>query len=633
MFEVLKVFAQKTLGLETFIAQVTTLGYLRVDQVLEAGDFSVKGDLVEICPVNFDMPVRIHWEWDRISSIYTFNRQTAKKVSDLTVLMLIASAKNTAYTENTPLESFVDIKEGDYVVHNQFGIGRFLGKKTLKENDRPTLFFDIEYRDKDHLYIPAEKSELIQKYVNFGLKEPRLSKLGSKEWAHLKNKVRTGIRKTALELIRTQAARSIISGFQFSPDTQWQRKFEETFPYELTSCQKKAWEETKKDMETTRAMDRLICGDVGFGKTEIALRAAFKAVMDAKQVAILVPTTLLAYQYYNLLVRRLTAFPIKVEMLSRFRTITEQKDIITELKTGTIDIIVGTHRLLSDDVSFRDLRLLIIDEEQRFGVIQKERIKKISLTVDVITLTATPIPRTLYMSLIDLKGISLIKTPPEQRVQVKTSIEVFNKDLIQSVICREKQRQGQVFFIHNRIDDIHNLERQLREILPKNISIAVAHGQLPPKSIEHIMFDFIQGKTDCLLSTVIIESGIDIPNANTIIVNNAHTFGLADLHQLRGRVGRYTKQAYAYFLIPRKSIDEEAQKRLNAIEDFSHLGAGFQIAMRDLELRGAGNILGENQHGFVSSIGLDLYCRILKEEIEQIRRVVKLSGLKSEASS
>jgi len=623
MFEVLKVFVHKTLGLEAFLVQVTALGYLRVDQVLEEGDVAVKGDIVDICPVNFDLPVRIHWEWDKVVSIFTFDRQTGKKVSDLTVLMLIAPQKNRVYTEDTPLDSFLDLKQGDFVVHNQYGIGRFLGKKTLEEDKKQSLFFEIEYRDKDRLFIPAEKSELIQKYVNFGLREPKLTKLGSKEWQHLKNKVRNGIRKTALELVRTQAARSIISGFQFSPDTQWQKKFEETFPYELTPCQKKAWDDTKKDMENTKAMDRLICGDVGFGKTEIALRAAFKAVMDAKQVAILVPTTLLAYQYFTLLERRLAAFPIKVEMLSRLRTETEQKKILAGLKEGTIDILIGTHRLLSDDVSFHELRLLIIDEEQRFGVIQKERIKKISLTVDVITLTATPIPRTLYMSLIDLKGISLIKTPPEERMQVKTSVELFNNELIKRVICREKQRQGQVFFIHNRIEDIHRIERQLKEILPKDVTIAVAHGQLPPRSIENIMLDFIRGKTDCLLSTVIIESGIDIPNANTIIVNNAHAFGLADLHQLRGRVGRCNKQAYAYFLIPRKTILEEAQKRLDAVEDLSHLGAGFQIALRDLELRGAGNILGEDQHGFVSSIGLDLYCRILKEEIEQIKKVLK----------
>lgn len=623
MFEVLKVYVKKTLGMDAFIKQISVLGYSRVDQTFEEGDFTVKGDTIEICPVNFDLPVRIHWEWDRVEAIYTFERETGRKVIAHDVLLLIGPHRTKAYTEDIPLDTFVDFKEGDFVVHNQYGIGRLRGKKIMGEEQSSALFFEVEYRDSDRLYIPAEKSELLQKYINFGLRAPKLSRLGTKEWLRIKEKARSGIRAFALEMVRTQAAREVVSAFRFSRDTEWQKKFEDTFPYRLTACQQSALSDTKSDMEHAKAMDRLICGDVGFGKTEVALRAAFKAVMDNKQVAILVPTTLLAYQYYTLLGRRVADFPVRVEMLSRLRTPAEQVRILRDVREGKIDVMVATHRLLSEDVSFKDLGLLIIDEEQKFGVVQKEKIKKIALTVDVLTLSATPIPRTLYMALIEIKGISLIKTPPEERLAVKTHVEPFSPALVREVILKEKNRGGQVFFIHNRIEDIHRIEKLLKTTLPPSLSVAVAHGRLPPRSIERMMLDFIQGKTDCLLSTVIIESGIDIPNANTIIINNAHAFGLADLHQLRGRVGRFNRQAYAYFLIPRRGVLEEARKRLDAICEFSHLGAGFQIALRDLELRGAGNILGTHQHGFVWSVGLDLYCRILKEETEKVKNVLK----------
>ena len=374
-------------------------------------------------------------------------------------------------------------------------------------------------------------------------------------------------------------------------------------------------------------MDRVICGDVGYGKTEVAMRAAFKAMMDNKQVAFLVPTTILAYQHYTNLMRRLKIFPVNVEMLSRFRTVTEQEKIIQDLKEGKIDIVVGTHRLISDDIFFKDLGLLIIDEEHRFGVEHKEKIKKLKAGIDILTLTATPIPRTLYMGLIGIKNISLIKTPPKDRLAVKTKIVEFNPQFLEEVIMREVERGGQVFVIHNRIETIPRIEKVLRSVLPKNLKLSVIHGRLSSCEIESAMLEFIDKKIDCLLSTAIVESGIDIPSANTIIINDAHTFGLADLHQLRGRVGRFNVQAYAYLVIPNiLSISREARERLELIEEFSHLGAGFEVAMSDLELRGAGNILGRQQHGFVWMVGFDLYCRILKKEIEYLKEAFRIEA-------
>jgi len=417
-----------------------------------------------------------------------------------------------------------------------------------------------------------------------------------------------------------QAAREVLGGFKFSKDTPWQKEFEETFPYEETEDQIRAWEEVKRCMESEKPMDILICGDVGYGKTEVAMRAAFKAVMDSKQVAFLVPTTILAEQHYQNFKKRLERFPVRVEMLSRFKSKSEQKKIIEDISKGLVDIIVGTHRILSQDVKFKDLGLLIIDEEQRFGVKQKERIKKMKMCVDVLTLTATPIPRTLYMSLSGIKSISLIKTPPKERLAIKTKVTIFSKELIRDAILKEYSRGGQVYFIENRIKDIPKIEKMLKSILPSCIKIGIAHGRMKAKELEEVMILFLRKEIDCLLSTAIVESGLDIPLANTLIVNNAHRFGLADLHQLRGRVGRFNIQAFAYFLVPKKEcISKEAKKRLEAIEKFSYLGAGFDIAMRDLELRGAGNILGEQQHGFIWQIGLDLYCRLLKIEIEKLR--------------
>lgn len=622
MVETLKLYSLKEISQEVVIEKLTQLGYLRTEEVNFEGDFSLKGDTLEIYPVNFNFPVRVEWEFTIIKKIYSFDKSINKKIVDYDFLIILPCTRKKIkrYTEEIPLDVALNIKKGDLVVHTDYGIGRFLGLKKLKVKDKEEYYLAIEYKDKDILYVSREDVHKLHKYISFSLKTPKLTKLGTREWIRTKKRVEEGVKEFAWELLRIEAQRRLKGGFKFSPDSEWQKIFEEKFPYPETPDQIKAIEEVKKDMESSSCMDRLICGDTGYGKTEVAMRAAFKAVMDSKQVAFLVPTTVLAYQHYKNLKERVKDFPVVVEMLSRFRTKKEQEVILERLKEGKIDIIVGTHRLLSDDVKFKDLGLLIIDEEQRFGVAHKEKIKKMKVGVDVLTLTATPIPRTLYMGLVGLKEISLIETPPQERLAVKTKVLEFSPSFIEEAIIKEIKRGGQVFFIHNRIRTLPRIERILKEILP-SLKIGVVHAQMPTRIIEKVMLDFIEKRIQCLLSTAIIESGIDIPSANTIFVNDAHTFGLADLHQLRGRVGRFNVQAYAYFLIPKFSlISQEARKRLKLLEEFSHLGAGFRIAQSDLELRGAGNLLGKEQHGFVSLVGFDLYCRLLKKEIEYLKR-------------
>ena len=628
MFETLKIYTHKCISLFDVISKLTDLGYHRVDGIYEEGDFSLKGDTLEIFPTNFGFPLRVEWELDVVSKMYSFDKSLNKKIIDYDFLVIIPHRRRLKkYSEDIPLDIVLKIKKGDYVVHNRYGIGKFLGVKKLKVKDKEEYYFQIEYADKDILYVSREDAHLVQKYVSFSLKSPKLTKLGSKEWVRAKERAHNGIRKFALELLRIEAQRKLIGGIQFSQDSAWQNTFEEKFIYQETPDQVKATEAVKKDMEQPSCMDRLICGDTGYGKTEVAMRAAFKTVMDAKQVAFLVPTTILAYQHYKNLSERVKDFPVVVEMLSRFRTPYQQRKIIEKLHQGKVDIIVGTHRLLSDDIQFKDLGLLIIDDEHRFGVLAKEKIKKLKVGIDVLTLTATPIPRTLYMGLIGIKEVSLIKTPPKERLAVKTRVLEFSPSLLKEVIMREVKRGGQVFFIHNRIKGIAKIERILKKVLPGDVTIGVVHGRLSSNEIEQVMFQFIERKIDCLLSTAIVESGIDIPWANTIIVNDAHTFGLSDLHQLRGRVGRFNIQAYAYFLVPRlSSLSREARKRLKLLEEFSHLGAGFEVAMSDLELRGAGNLLGLEQHGFIWMIGFDLYCRLLKKDIEYLKETFNIEA-------
>ncbi|MCK4463019.1 MAG: DEAD/DEAH box helicase, partial [Candidatus Omnitrophica bacterium] len=469
-------------------------------------------------------------------------------------------------------------------------------------------------------YVPFSDLNKVQKYIYFSRKRPKLYKLGGKLWQRTKDCASRGVLKVAEEILEVQAKRESLIGHKFSPDTDWQELVEKAFPYKETEGQIKATREVKDDMQKPRPMDRLLCGDVGYGKTEVALRAAFKAVMDNKQVVILVPTTILAEQHYATFKNRLKDFPVNIEMLSRFRKKASQKDIVKELKHSHVDIVIGTHRLLSDDIAFKDLGLVIIDEEQRFGVRHKEKLKKLRLIVDVLTLTATPIPRTLYLALMGGRDISTINTPPLERLPIETNIIEYNDYQVKEVIKKELDRKGQVYFVHNRIDSIDKIAAKLKKLLPE-VKIEIGHGRMGENDLERTMLKFIKGRIDVLVCTTIIESGIDIPNVNTLIVNKAENFGLADLYQLRGRVGRFSKRAHAYFIVDKKNaLTHDAQKRLDALRRFSELGSGFKIAMQDLELRGAGNLLGTQQHGYIGQVGFDLYCRLLHSAIEHLRK-------------
>jgi len=517
------------------------------------------------------------------------------------------------------LESFMDLKVGDYVVHENHGIGKYLGIKTLFVGGQKRDYLYIKYAGTDKLYVPTDQLDLIQPYIGVGDEPPKLSKLGGAEWQRTKNRVRQSVQKLAIDLVKLYAIRQSVEGHRFSPDTEWQRQFEALFPYQETPDQLQAIEDVKRDMESSKVMDRLICGDVGYGKTEVAIRAAFKAVMDGKQVAVLAPTTILAQQHYNTFVKRFEDFPFTIQVLSRFKTPAEQRAILRALKEGNIDIIIGTHRLLGKDVKFKDLGLLIIDEEQRFGVAHKEMIKDIRKDVDVLTLTATPIPRTLHMSLMGIRDISIIETPPEDRYPVQTYVVEYNEPLIRDAILRELHRGGQVYFVYNRVRSMDWMLHELRKLVPE-AKIAMAHGQMSENLLENVMMDFYENRFNVLLCSSIIENGLDIPNVNTIIVYDADCFGLSQLYQLRGRVGRSNRLAYAYFTYRKdKIISEQAEKRLQAIKEFTEFGAGFKIAMRDLEIRGAGNLLGPEQHGHMAAVGYDLYCKLLEEAIRTMR--------------
>jgi transcription-repair coupling factor (superfamily II helicase) len=519
-------------------------------------------------------------------------------------------------------EAFLrDLKPGDYVVHIEHGVARYEGLIKLKSDngadglDREYLF--LKYAEQDKLYVPIEQVDRVLPYTAPGQATPTLNKLGSGEWIRTKRKVRQAVEDIAKDLLQLYSARAIKQGHAFASDSTWQREMEEAFPYNETPDQLRAILDVKADMEQPRPMDRLICGDVGYGKTEVALRAAFKAVLDGKQVAILVPTTILAQQHYNTFTQRLTAFPTEIEMLSRFRSKKQQEEALEKLRQGKLDIIIGTHRLLQKDVIFKDLGLLIVDEEQRFGVKHKERLKQMRQEVDVLTLSATPIPRTLQMSLVGVRDMSIIETPPEQRLPVKTYVTAYNDTLVREVILRELERGGQVFFVHNRVQSIAQIANQLKNLIPE-ARIIVGHGQMEEGELEKVMLAFTNHEADVLVSTTIIESGLDIPNANTLIVDNAVMYGLAQLYQLRGRVGRGANRAYAYFLYkPGSIMTEDAQKRLDTMLETQELGAGFKIAMKDLEIRGAGNLLGAEQSGHIGAVGFELYVRMLEEAVEQ----------------
>ncbi len=517
------------------------------------------------------------------------------------------------------LRNLNHLKYGDFVVHVDYGIGQYAGTERLNVAGREKEVVKLIYADNDILYVNLDKLNRVQKYISEEGVTPPLTKLGSPEWERVKKRTRQAVQKIARELVELYAARMTQQGHAFPSDTLWQKELEAAFPYEDTPDQARATAEVKRDMESPRPMDRLICGDVGYGKTEVAIRAAFKAVMDGKQVAVLVPTTILAQQHFNTFRERMAMFPVQIEMLSRFRTASQQKRILERLKAGEIDIIIGTHRLLSSDVTFKDLGLLIVDEEQRFGVTHKERLKKLKVTVDTLTLTATPIPRTLHMALMGARDLSTIDTPPSNRHPIITEITTWDPQLIYKAITYELNRGGQVFFVHNRVQTIDGVAAMLRNIVPK-ARIQVAHGQMKERQLEKIMDDFYHRKFDVLVATMIIENGLDIPNVNTIIINRADQFGLSQLYQLRGRVGRSDRQAYAYLIVPpQERLNETALKRLYAIEEFDDLGSGLKIAMRDLEIRGAGNLLGHQQSGFINAVGYDLYQKILQEAVEQLQ--------------
>ncbi|KAA3615007.1 MAG: transcription-repair coupling factor [Calditrichaeota bacterium] len=508
----------------------------------------------------------------------------------------------------------------DYVVHIDYGIGQYMGLDVINYGTVKKECLKIVYRDGDNLFVTVDRLNRVQKFSTEEGGTPKLSKLGTAEWERTKTKTKESLKKVAAELIQIYAGRKAQSGFSFEEDNHWQKELEASFEFEETEDQITSIQAVKKDMEDVEPMDRLLCGDVGFGKTEVALRAAFKAVMAGKQVAILVPTTILAFQHFETFKKRVTAFPVKVEMLNRFRSAKQQRLILEGLAAGRVDIIIATHRLLSNDIQFKDLGLLVVDEEQRFGVKHKEKLKKYRLSVDILSMTATPIPRTLHMALMGARDFSQIETPPRNRIPVHTEIIQWNDAKIHHVIKREMQRGGQIYFVHNRVESILAIKEAIAEIVPE-AKIAVGHGQLPEKQLEKVMLDFMHQKYDILVATMIIENGLDIPNVNTILINRADKFGLSQLYQLRGRVGRSDKQAYAYLVVPgMDKITELSRKRLRTIQDFTELGSGYKVALRDLEIRGAGNLLGKQQSGFVQTVGFDLYCKILDEAVAELRK-------------
>jgi len=519
----------------------------------------------------------------------------------------------------SPEAFFADVSPGDYVVHVEHGIGIFRGLVRLTIHGVEGEYLEVDYADGDKLYVPAHSVDRLSRYIGADDREPTLHRLGSTTWAQVKEKAQRAVEELARDLLELYSAREVVEGHAFSSDTAWQAELEASFPYPETEDQLRVLQEVKADMERPKPMDRLICGDVGYGKTEVALRAAFKAVMDHKQVAVLVPTTVLAQQHFQTFRRRLSSFPVRVEMLSRFRSPREQSEVLQGLIAGTVDIVIGTHRLLQPDVVFKDLGLLIIDEEQRFGVTHKEYLKQKRKEVDVLTLTATPIPRTLYMSLAGIRDISIIDTPPQERIPIQTYVGPYDEGLIRKAILREVGRGGQVYFVHNRVRSIEYVAHRLSELVPE-VTISVAHGRMHERDLEQVMADFVEGCIDVLVCTSIIESGLDIPNVNTIIIHRADRFGLAQLYQLRGRVGRGAARAYAYLLYPRRyQLNEEARQRLQTIKEASELGMGFNIAMRDLEIRGAGEVLGRRQHGHISAVGFDLYTRLLAQAVRELR--------------
>jgi transcription-repair coupling factor (superfamily II helicase) len=540
-------------------------------------------------------------------------------ISETDIFGKIKKKRKRKTYEGRKIQSFSELKPGDYVVHENHGLGVYQGIEKIEVDRVAKDYMKISYAQGGNLYIPATQLDLIQKYAGADAKKPKLNKLGTQEWNKTKTRVRGAVREIAKDLVELYAARENQQGYVYGEDTVWQREFEEMFPFEETEDQLLAIEAVKRDMESNKIMDRLICGDVGYGKTEIAIRAAFKAVQESKQVVYLVPTTILAQQHYNTFVQRMKDFPVRIDLMCRFRTPAQQKKTIEDAQKGMVDIIIGTHRVLSEDLKFKDLGLLIIDEEQRFGVQHKEKIKKMKENVDVLTLTATPIPRTLHMSLIGIRDMSVLEEAPNERMPIQTYVMEYNDEMVREAIERECSRGGQVYYVYNRVEDIAEVASRIQRLVPE-VTVEYAHGQMKEHQLERIMYDFINGEIDVLVSTTIIETGLDISNANTMIIHDADRLGLSQLYQLRGRVGRSNRMAYAFLLYRRdKMLREVAEKRLAAIREFTDLGSGFKIAMRDLEIRGAGNLLGAEQHGHMEAVGYDLYCKMLNEAVKHLK--------------
>ena len=565
------------------------------------------------------LPGEIMVAYGHIASGYEYTVLQFVVISETDIFGREKKRKKRKAYEGKKIQQFSELKIGDYVVHESHGLGIYQGIEKIERNKIEKDYIKIAYAAGGNLYIPATGLDLIQKYANADAKKPKLNRLGGQAWTKTKSRVKKAVEEVAKDLVELYAKRLDKQGFVYEADTVWQREFEEMFPFEETDDQIAAIEDVKRDMESTKIMDRLICGDVGYGKTEIAIRAAFKAVQENKQVAYLVPTTILAQQHYHTFVQRMKDFPIKVELLCRFRTPTQQKQTIENLQKGQADIVVGTHRLLSTDVRFKDLGLLVVDEEQRFGVQHKEIIKKWKENIDVMTLTATPIPRTLHMSLIGVRDMSVLEEAPVDRISIQTYVLERSEEMIREAIQRECARNGQVFYVYNRIQDIDSVTAKIQKLVPE-AKVAYAHGRMKENQLEKIMYQFVSGEIDVLVSTTIVETGLDISNANTIIIDDSDRMGLAQLYQLRGRVGRSNKMAYAFLLYRRdKMLKEVAEKRLAAIREYTDLGSGFKIAMRDLEIRGAGNLLGEAQHGHMEMVGYDLYCKMLNQAVNHLK--------------
>ncbi|MBQ9950757.1 MAG: transcription-repair coupling factor [Clostridia bacterium] len=588
----------------------------RLEKALEGQEFIAKyseeipGTLESGVPVIFPMTLNKGFLYPEIkfaiiseSDIYGVNRQKSRSRA----------------RSGEKISAFTDLRVGDYVVHENHGIGQYMGTVRLASDGTYRDFLHIRYQGTDKLYVPTDQLDRVQKYIGSEGEAPKLNRLSGGEWQKQKSKVKQSIREIAGDLLKLYAQRETVPGHAFDPDTPWQRELEDRFPYEETPDQLAAIEDIKRDMEAPKVMDRLLCGDVGYGKTEVALRAVFKAVMGGKQAAMLAPTTILAQQHYATMCNRFAGFPVQVETLSRFKTPAEQKDILKRLKAGEVDVVVGTHRLLAKDVDFKNLGLLVVDEEQRFGVVHKEAIKKLKASVDVLTLTATPIPRTLHMSMVGIRDMSLLQSPPEERYPVQTYVVEYSDGLLRDAILREMARGGQVYVLYNRVQTIDMMFTRLKKLVPE-ARIAVGHGQMKEHALEDVMLDFYEGKFDVLLCTTIIEAGLDVPRANTMIVCDADRFGLSQLYQLRGRVGRSNRLAYCYLTVnPNKVLTETADRRLSAIREFTEFGSGFRVAMRDLEIRGAGNLLGSEQSGFMASVGYDLYVKMIEETIREMR--------------